>query len=190
MAGKSEGSLTHLDYEVDYRDVKHARLEYKTGRLMLILPKNYESQQNLLEKYGRWIAKKENIIRQALEEANERKLNMERTKEELKTMVESTVDRYSKEYGFRINRIFFRKMKTKWGSHSSRGNLTVNTLLKYLPRELIEYIVFHELVHSQERRHNERFWQITRKEFKSYPKHEKDLLVYWFLVQEWIGRTD
>jgi len=74
-------------------------------------------------------------------------------------------------------------MKTKWGSYSPKGNLTINTLLKYLPEELIKYVVFHETAHSQERKHNERFWKTVNHEFKDYQTRETDLLVYWFLVQ-------
>lgn len=74
-------------------------------------------------------------------------------------------------------------MKTKWGSYSKKGNLTINTLLKYLPDKLIEYIIFHEMAHSIERKHNERFWNIINKKFKDYETKEKNLLVYWFLVQ-------
>jgi len=72
-----------------------------------------------------------------------------------------------------------KKIKTKMGSYSTKGNLTINTLLKHLPNKLIEYVILHEMTHSQERKHNERFW----KKIKEHQKREKDLLVYWFLVQ-------
>jgi len=77
-----------------------------------------------------------------------------------------------------------KKMKTEWGSYSTKGNLTINTLLKYLPNKLIEYVILHEMTHSQERKHNERFWKIISKKIKEHQKREKDLLVYWFLVQK------
>ncbi len=41
--------------------------------------------------------------------------------------------------------------------HSRNGNLTVNTLLRYLPQNLIEYVTYHETVHALERRHSEKF---------------------------------
>jgi predicted metal-dependent hydrolase len=74
-------------------------------------------------------------------------------------------------------------MRTKWGSLSQRKNLTINTLLNYLPEELIQYVIFHELTHTQERKHNDEFWNLINQKFKNYQTNEKDLLIYWFLVQ-------
>jgi predicted metal-dependent hydrolase len=75
-------------------------------------------------------------------------------------------------------------MKTKWASHSRNNNLTVNTLLKHLSNDLIEYIIYHETTHSLERKHNEKFWNIITKKFPDYQTKEKDLLTYWFIIQK------
>ena len=183
MDERSEATYSDIKYDVDYRNVKHARLEYKTGHLLLILPKDYENKQNLLAKYKKWIAKKERFIEEALTESKEKSLDLNRTNQELKHTVHLLVDKYHKEYGFNVNSIYFRKMRTKWGSHSSKGNLTINTLLRYLPDRLIEYVVFHEMTHFLGRRHNESFWKQIGREFDDWQMLEKDLFVYWFLVQ-------
>jgi len=81
-----------------------------------------------------------------------------------------------------IHKIYFRRMKTKWASCSLKGNLTVNTLMKYLPEELIRYVIFHETAHLIERRHNDRFWGIISQKFGNYEKMEQDLFSYWFLI--------
>jgi predicted metal-dependent hydrolase len=173
-----------IEYTLDYRDVKHPRLEYKTGTLLLILPKTYKSEKETLEKYRGWIRKKESVIRKALEEAQTKNINQTRTDKELKKLVKQTAQNYQTELNTRINKIYFRKMKTKWASHSKNGNLTINTLLKYLPENIIEYIVYHEITHAIERKHNEKFWSLISKEFKDYSAKEKDLLTYWFIIQK------
>ena len=173
-----------IDYKVEHRDVKYPRLEFKTGNLLLVLPKNYKDEEQLVKKHKRWIYNKNFIIKTALEIAKNKKLNETRTTEELKHLVHSVSNNLIEEFNFKINDIHFRKMKTKWGSYSSKSNLTFNTLLKYLPEELIEYVIFHELVHSRQRRHNERFWKIISRKFEDYQTIEKDLLAYWFLVQK------
>jgi predicted metal-dependent hydrolase len=173
-----------IQYSLDYRNVKHPRLEYKTGTLLLILPKHYKSEKETLEKYKKWIQKKELIIGKALEEAKSKDLNQNRTEKELRNLVNQTVQNYQTELNTKINRIYFKKMKTKWASYSKNRNLTVNTLLKYLPENIIEYIIYHEIAHSIERKHNEKFWNIINKKFKDYPTKEKDLLTYWFLIQK------
>ncbi|MEM2144304.1 MAG: M48 family metallopeptidase [Candidatus Jordarchaeaceae archaeon] len=173
-----------IEYTVDYRDVKYPRLEFKTGDLLLILPKNYEDTKNITEKHKEWIYKKALIIKKALEEAKDKTLNLNRTEEELKSLVYSTVTRFKGEFNLDINKVYFRKMKSKWGSLSRKRNLTINTLLKYLPDKLIEYVIFHEMVHIRERKHNDNFWKMISKKFKDHQIMEQELLVYWFLIHK------
>jgi predicted metal-dependent hydrolase len=177
----------NLEYNVDYRNIKHPRLEYKTGTLLLILPKSYKDEKATLEKYKKWIQKKELVIRKALEETQAKNLNLNRTCKEIRSLILALAQSYQTELCTKIDKIYFKKMKTKWASHSRNGNLTVNTLLKYLPQDLIEYIIYHEITHSLERKHNERFWNIINKKFKDFQTKEKDLLTYWFIIQKTIN---
>lgn len=174
----------HACYQIDFRNIKYPRLEFKTGNLLLVLPKDYKNEKELIQKHNRWVYTKSFIIKTALEKAKSKKLNKTRTTEELKQLAHSVAKNFLKEFNFKINNIYFRKMKTKWGSYSPKRNLTMNTLLKHLPKKLIEYIIFHELAHSQERKHNERFWKIIGKKFEDYQIEEEDLLTYWFLIQK------
>ena len=173
-----------IQYALDYRNVKHPRLEYKTGTLLLILPKHYKSEKQTLEKYQNWIQKKQLTINKALEEAKTKTINQTRTDKELRNLVKQNAQNYQRELDTRIGKIYFKKMRTKWASHSKNRNLTINTLLKYLPENIIEYIIYHEIAHSIERKHNEKFWNLINKKFKDYPTKEKDLLTYWFLIQK------
>ncbi|MBU4075475.1 MAG: M48 family metallopeptidase, partial [Euryarchaeota archaeon] len=75
-------------------------------------------------------------------------------------------------------------IKSKWGSCSPNKNLTINTLLKYLPENLIEYVIFHEMVHLIERKHNKLFWKFIAIKFDNYEEKEKELFEYWFLIQK------
>jgi len=175
---------TGTQYTLDYRNVKHPRLEYKTGTLLLILPKHYKSEKQTLEKYQNWIQKKQLTINKALEEAKTKTINQTRTDKELRNLVKQNTQNYQTELNTRINKIYFKKMKTKWASHSKNRNLTINTLLKYLPESTIEYIIYHEIAHSIERKHNENFWNLINRKFKDYSIKERDLLTYWFLIQK------
>jgi len=173
-----------LHYALDYRDVKHPRLEFKTGTLLLVLPKHYKDEKETLEKYRRWIQRKEHIIRKALDEAKAKNLNQTRTDQQLRNLIHTLAKSYQTELKTKINNTYFKKMKTKWASHSPNGNLTINTLMRYLPEDLIQYITYHEIAHAIERKHNENFWNIVNKKFKDATTKEKDLLTYWFLIQE------
>jgi len=177
--------LDQTEYTVEYRNVKHPRLEFKTGTLLLILPRSYKNEKETLEKYGKWIEKKELIIKAALQQASAQSLNNERTDKELRNLVNKLAQDHQKELDTHVTKIYFRKMKTKWASHSRNNNLTINTLLRYLPENLIEYIIFHELVHSKcGRKHDENFWRLMSKKFTNHAEKENQLLIYWFLIQK------
>ena len=184
MVKKPRTQELDIEYQIAYRNIKYPRLEFKTGNLLLILPKNYKNEKELIKKHRQWIYNKNFIIKTALKTAKNKELNLDRTHEELKNLIHSVAKNLTEEFNFEINDIYFRKMKTKWGSYSSKRNLTINTLLKYLPRKLIEYVIFHEMTHSLEMKHNDRFWKIISRKFNDYQTRERDLLVYWFLIQK------
>jgi predicted metal-dependent hydrolase len=112
------------------------------------------------------------------------KLDLIRTDNELKQLISSIIEDISSDLEINIHNIYFRRMKSKWGSCSPNKNLTINTLLKYLPYNLIEYVVFHEMIHLIERKHNEHFWKIIANKFDNYKEKEKELFEYWFLIQK------
>ncbi|OQX52170.1 MAG: hypothetical protein B5M54_09565 [Candidatus Aminicenantes bacterium 4484_214] len=55
-------------------------------------------------------------------------------------------------------------------------------LVKYLPEYLIRYVIFHELTHLIEKRHNDKFWEIISRRYKHYQEMEREMFIYWFLV--------
>jgi predicted metal-dependent hydrolase len=64
----------------------------------------------------------------------------------------------------RINKFTYQKIRissarTRWGSCSTNGTLSFTWRLVMAPPEVIEYVVLHELVHTQVRNHSQKFWQ-------------------------------
>ncbi len=64
---------------------------------------------------------------------------------------------WSERLGVQPTRVQFRDMYQKWGSCSSKGNITLNTALCTLPRDLAEYVVLHEVVHLRVFNHGKEF---------------------------------
>lgn len=167
-----------MPYKVSYRDIKYPRIEFGSGKLHFILPFNHEPEA-LYEKHKKWILKKIEFIENCIKEASNAEA-VERTEGEFKDLIYSFVKKASKELGAEINKIFFRMMKTKWASCSKKRNLTINKLMKYLPEKLLKYIVFHEIAHLKQKRHNDIFWEIISRKFNNYEDLEKELFIYWF----------
>ena len=167
-------------YKVSHRDIKYPRIELKTGRLHLILPHGY-NPVDLIEKHTAWITGKTEFVRNCLRDSKKIRL-ADRTERDFRNLIAGLVDKFSKELSVSVGHVYFRKMRTKWASCSARRNLTINSLMIGIPRNLIEYIIYHELTHLKEKRHNDRFWQLVSKRFKSYEELEASLFPYWFVV--------
>ena len=64
----------------------------------------------------------------------------------------------AEKHGFTYSRVFIRNQRTRLGSCSNRNNISLNMKLVLLPEGLIDYVILHELVHTQIRNHSKRFW--------------------------------
>ncbi len=65
----------------------------------------------------------------------------------------------AQQYGFTYNRVSLRNQRTRWGSCSAKGNISLNIKLVALPPELSDYVILHELVHTRIHNHGQRFWK-------------------------------
>jgi len=80
--------------------------------------------------------------------------------------------------GVEIGRVQLRPMTRKWGSCSSRGNITFNTSLFYLPGHLVEYVIVHELVHLLIFNHSPEFWAKVGQYIPNPQVYERELEKY------------
>jgi hypothetical protein len=68
------------------------------------------------------------------------------------------VDHLSTLHSLRYRRLFIRSQKTRWGSCSAHKNISLNWQLIRAPREVIDYVILHELIHTKLANHTHRFW--------------------------------
>jgi predicted metal-dependent hydrolase len=101
-------------------------------------------------------------------------------REQIKAAVPDLIAKWGPTIGVNVERVFVQKMKTKWGScNRSESNIRLNTDLAKKPRECLEYIVVHEMVHMLEPTHNTRFvtlmdrympqWHVCRDQLNQLP---------------------
>jgi hypothetical protein len=79
----------------------------------------------------------------------------------LKTAVPPLVEAWEPRLKVTVKRFFVRQMKTKWGScNPTARTIRLNTELAKKPKECLEYIVVHEMVHLLEPTHSPRFFAL------------------------------
>jgi len=82
----------------------------------------------------------------------------------LHTYVSELIQKWEKKLDVKVLGHFIRKMKNRWGScNKSLGYIRLNTELIKKPKELVEYVLIHEMIHLIESKHNNRFIKILDK---------------------------
>ena len=63
--------------------------------------------------------------------------------------------------GIEIHRISIRNQRSRWGSCSRKGSISLNWRLVLVPDFVREYVMLHELMHRRELNHSSRFWRLV-----------------------------
>lgn len=95
-------------------------------------------------------------------------------------------ERLSRELGIHIQRVIVRCQKTRWGSYSTKGTVSLNAQLLLLPRWLARYVLIHELCHAVHPNHSSRFWQLVRQWEPGADRLRAELRSAWRLVPGWL----
>jgi predicted metal-dependent hydrolase len=87
---------------------------------------------------------------------NDRFLSIDKT--EARKKITGRLHQLAHEHGFIYHKVSIRNQRTRWGSCSGKGNISLNMKLVALPSELSDYVLLHELVHTRIHNHSKRFW--------------------------------
>ena len=87
-------------------------------------------------------------------------------------------DCFQEMMGLRYNTIFIRGQRTRWGSCSPAGNLTLNWKLLMAPEEIVDYVIIHELAHLKHMNHSKRFWDLVGQYCPGWKRHRKYLITH------------
>ena len=99
------------------------------------------------------------------------------------------VRHYCEAMGVTVGYVTVKNQKTRWGSCSAKGNVNFNYQLAFLPDELLDYVVIHELVHLLEKNHTHRFHALVEEYCPTW-REAKKLLATMPLDYMEKGETD
>jgi predicted metal-dependent hydrolase len=122
--------------------------------------------------HGRMILR----VRAATDTAKRQAILEEWQREQLRNAVPPLLERWERLIGVPVRRFFVQRMKTKWGScNHHAGSIRLNTDLARKPKECLEYIVVHEMIHLLEPTHNARFIALMDQFMPKWQSHRDAL---------------
>ena len=91
-------------------------------------------------------------------------------------VVPALVEKWEQRLGVHVAAYFLQRMKTKWGSCNYRaGHVRLNTELVKKPKDLLEYVVVHEMLHLIEPTHSERFVELLTRHYPTWREARAEL---------------
>jgi predicted metal-dependent hydrolase len=85
------------------------------------------------------------------------------------------LERLAKKTGLRCQNVAIRLQRSRWGSCSSRRHINLNARLLLVPPELVTYLIVHELCHTRELNHSNRFWNLVEQHCPNYQELDRRL---------------
>ena len=96
------------------------------------------------------------------------------------------VERLAKAAGVPYSSVSIRRQRSRWGSCSVRGTISLNACLLFQRPEVVDYLIIHELMHVKHMNHSPRFWQAVERHCPGWRVLDRELLQGWRNVPRWI----
>ena len=88
-------------------------------------------------------------------------------------IISLSVQTYATRHNFSYNKIRISSALSCWGSCSGKNNLNFTWRLIMAPKEIIDYVILHELAHLKEKNHSKKFWSLMEHICPLYKTHKK-----------------
>lgn len=88
--------------------------------------------------------------------------------------------------GLAPGKIQVRLQKTRWGSCSARGSVSLNAALLLVPPDLVRYLFVHELCHLRHLSHSKRYWDLVARHEPDYRRLDAELARSWRHLPGWL----
>lgn len=163
-----------IPYELIQRPRRSVTITVKQdGRVVVLAPPQVE-----LSAVERFVREKEEWIRRSVcrmkAQAAEKKyiyLSKEQVcgfREQARSLLKNKVEAYARQMSVSVGSVRVNRAASRWGSCSAAGNLNFSYRLLFVPEELQDYVVVHELAHRREMNHSSRFWSVVEQTMPDY----------------------
>ena len=136
-----------------------------------------------VENHRSWILEKTAVMAEREENrkstpAPPRELLSKTDRMKIQLKIGKRVRHYCETMGVTVGYVTVKNQKTRWGSCSAKGNVNFNYQLAFLPEELLDYVVIHELAHRRHMDHSRAFWAEVEKYCPDYLERREQLKEY------------
>ena len=138
---------------------------------------SFKKAEDHILKDFRWIEKFSNKIKKEKENFNKIISGVGKNNKTYKH-IEQRVGELAESYGYKYKSLSIKSYRTQWGSCTFCNEIKLNGKIIYLPDLLIDYVILHELVHTQIKGHKKDFWREMNKIFVNAKKIDKELKIF------------
>lgn len=173
-----------IKYKVIYSKRKTIAIVInKDGEVTIRAPKirifNKQEIENFVKSKESWIIKNldkinknKKIQRKKIIDGLSKK-ELEIKKEEARKIISEKIYSFAKSYNFKFLKLRLSTAKTRWGSCSTTGTISINWHLIFAPEEVLNYVLIHELCHTKHHNHSKYFWNEVEKIIPNYKENRK-----------------
>ena len=155
------------------------RIEFSHGQRLIALGKEFEIVFIPSERFGSRKVKAKRVEVEVVEDHRERDrivsdLVRKRIVEALMPSLMEKINSINDEhFNAELKKVSIRDNVTRWGSYTRKGAMSLNFRLLFLPDDILEYVIVHELAHSRYLSHGVRFWKTVEKVVPDHMKRRK-----------------
>ena len=151
-------NLGTVTFKASSKAKYHRITVYPDKTIKVTIPKkgSLDEAKKFLISKTTWVQKQLDKIERQEKAQEQLDLNIDLQDAQIKLF--NRLDYFSKKYSLIYRNAAFRCQKTKWGSCSAKNNISLNINIAFLPHELQDYILLHELVHIKVKNHSRKFW--------------------------------
>jgi len=179
---KEDWIRKHIQKFSDMKRINSGKL-YEDGELHLL--KGKEISLRLVESEKMYVRLHENVMEAALSNTADKLL--------IRRMIERFLLLYAREYlqarfaeltakysdmGFNPSGLVVKPLKSRWGSCSSKGKITLSSELVKLDPVYADYVILHELCHLKHHNHGKEFYLLLGRLFPGYKHIQKEIRQY------------
>lgn len=94
------------------------------------------------------------------------------------------IDLWARKMDVWPRKVSVRRNRSRWGSCSRSGNISINIILGHLPEKFLDYVIVHELCHLVHHNHSKSFWSLVGIYAPDFNSLKTELKKYGYLLRQ------